>query len=69
MQETPRKGADTRERILDVAEASVLYKGFAATSIELGQLGPGVVALGAATLPMESFLNGAGPRAQPREGG
>ena len=24
MQETPRKGADTRERILDVAEASVL---------------------------------------------
>ena len=34
MQETPRKGADTRERILDVAEASVLDKGFAATSIE-----------------------------------
>jgi hypothetical protein len=30
MQETPRKGADTRERILDVAEASVLDKGFAA---------------------------------------
>jgi predicted NBD/HSP70 family sugar kinase len=45
---------------------------FAATSIELGQLGPGVVALGAATLPVESFLNGSatvGPRAQPREGG
>ncbi len=34
MQETPRKGADTRERILDVAEASVLDKGFFATSIE-----------------------------------
>ena len=34
MQETPRKGADTRERILDVAEASVLDKGFSATSIE-----------------------------------
>ena len=34
MQETPRKGADTREHILDVAEASVLDKGFAATSIE-----------------------------------
>jgi predicted NBD/HSP70 family sugar kinase len=51
---------------------------FAATSIELGSLGSGAVALGAATLPMESFLNGAvrggsgaarGPRAQPREGG
>jgi TetR/AcrR family transcriptional repressor of nem operon len=34
MQETPRKGSDTRERILDVAEAAVLEKGFAATSIE-----------------------------------
>jgi TetR/AcrR family transcriptional regulator, transcriptional repressor for nem operon len=34
MQETPRKGRDTRERILDVAEAAVLEKGFAATSIE-----------------------------------
>lgn len=29
-----RKGAATRERILEVAEASVLAKGFAATSIE-----------------------------------
>ena len=34
MQETPRKGSDTRERILDVSEAAVLEKGFAATSIE-----------------------------------
>jgi AcrR family transcriptional regulator len=34
MQETARKGRDTRERILDVAEAAVLEKGFAATSIE-----------------------------------
>ena len=34
MQETPRKGSDTRERILEVAEAAVLEKGFAATSIE-----------------------------------
>jgi TetR/AcrR family transcriptional repressor of nem operon len=34
MQETPRKGRDTRERLLDVAETSVLEKGFAATSIE-----------------------------------
>jgi predicted NBD/HSP70 family sugar kinase len=31
---------------------------FAATSIGLGQLGPGAVARGAATLPMENFLNG-----------
>jgi len=30
----PRKGTDTRERILAVAEAAVLAKGFAATSIE-----------------------------------
>ncbi len=35
MQETiPRKGADTRERLLALAEAAVLEKGFAATSIE-----------------------------------
>lgn len=31
---------------------------FAATSIGLGQLGPGAVARGAATLPVENFLNG-----------
>ena len=34
MLETPRKGSDTRERILAVAELAVLAKGFAATSIE-----------------------------------
>jgi TetR/AcrR family transcriptional regulator, transcriptional repressor for nem operon len=34
VQETQRKGSNTRERILDVAEAAVLEKGFAATSIE-----------------------------------
>jgi DNA-binding transcriptional regulator YbjK len=34
MQETPRKGSDTRERLLDVSEAAVQEKGFAATSIE-----------------------------------
>ncbi|MGA8433530.1 MAG: TetR/AcrR family transcriptional regulator [Methyloceanibacter sp.] len=34
MQETPRKGSDTRERILEVAEAAVFEKGFAGTSIE-----------------------------------
>jgi predicted NBD/HSP70 family sugar kinase len=31
---------------------------FAGTSIELGQLGPDAVALGAATLPIEAFLGG-----------
>ncbi len=30
----PRKGTDTRERILDAAEAAVLEKGFAGTSID-----------------------------------
>ena len=34
MQEKPRRGGDTRERLLEVAEVSVLEKGFAATSIE-----------------------------------
>ena len=34
MQETARKGSDTRNRVLDVAETAVLEKGFAATSIE-----------------------------------
>jgi AcrR family transcriptional regulator len=33
MQETPRKGSDTKERILDLAEAAVLEKGFASTVI------------------------------------
>ena len=32
LEATPRK--DTRERLLEVAEAAVLAKGFAATSIE-----------------------------------
>jgi len=30
----PRRGGDTRERILDTAEAAVLEKGFAGTSID-----------------------------------
>ena len=34
MQKEPRRGTDTRERILATAEAAVLAKGFAATSIE-----------------------------------
>ena len=29
-----RKGSNTRDRILDVAEAAILEKGFAATSID-----------------------------------
>jgi len=33
---------------------------YATTSIVLGELGPGAVALGAATLPMETFLNNSG---------
>jgi predicted NBD/HSP70 family sugar kinase len=54
--------------IRESARQHSLRHPFAATTIELGQLGPGAVALGAATLPMESFLNGsrtqaAGPAA------
>ena len=44
--------------IRESARQHSLRHPFAATSIELGRLGPGVVALGAATLPLESFLNG-----------
>jgi predicted NBD/HSP70 family sugar kinase len=50
--------------IREFARQHSLRHPFAATSIELGQLGPWAVALGAATLPAESFLNGAlGPAA------
>lgn len=34
MHREPRRGAETREKILETAEAAVLAKGFAATSIE-----------------------------------
>jgi AcrR family transcriptional regulator len=34
LKETPRKRSDTRERLLDIAEAAVLQKGFSATSID-----------------------------------
>jgi AcrR family transcriptional regulator len=34
LQKTPRRGSETRERLLDLAESAVLAKGFAATSIE-----------------------------------
>ena len=45
--------------IRESAQRHSLRHPFAAASIELGQLGPEAVALGAATLPMEDFLNGA----------
>jgi len=44
--------------IQDAARRHALRHPFAAASIELGQLGPEAVALGAATLPVERFLNG-----------
>ena len=34
LERPPRRGGDTRERILEIAEAAVLAKGFAATSID-----------------------------------
>jgi len=59
--------------IRESARQHSLRHPFASTSIEIGTLGPEVVALGAATLPMESFLNGSWAagraRAQPRQGG
>lgn len=45
--------------IRESAQRHSLRHPFAAASIELGQLGPEAVAFGAATLPMEDFLNGA----------
>ena len=54
--------AAAREPVL-VGAVPALRHPYAATSIELGRLGPEAVALGAATIPMESFLNG------PRSGG
>ncbi len=45
--------------IREAARAHSLTHQFAQTSIELGRLGPDAVALGAATLPMERFLDGA----------
>jgi predicted NBD/HSP70 family sugar kinase len=44
--------------IREAAREHSLRHPFAETSIELGQLGPYAVALGAATLPMEAFLDG-----------
>jgi predicted NBD/HSP70 family sugar kinase len=45
-------------QIRESARRHSLRHPFAATSIELGRLGPDAVALGAATLPVERFLNG-----------
>jgi predicted NBD/HSP70 family sugar kinase len=52
--------------IREAAKRHSLRQPFAATSIELGQLGPDALTLGAATLPIERFLN-SHPRL--REGG
>jgi len=45
--------------IRESARRNSLRHLFAATTLELGQLGPEAVALGAATLPVEAFLHGA----------
>jgi predicted NBD/HSP70 family sugar kinase len=45
--------------IREAAREHSLTHRFAQTSIELGTLGPDAVAIGAATLPMERFLDGA----------
>lgn len=44
--------------VREAARQHSLTHRFAQTTIELGQLGPDAVALGAATLPMERFLSG-----------
>ncbi|MGD0609777.1 MAG: hypothetical protein ABSA53_40215 [Streptosporangiaceae bacterium] len=46
--------------IREAAGRHALRHPFAATSIELGRLGPEALTLGAATLPVERFLHGAG---------
>jgi len=43
---SPRKGSDTRTRILELAEAAVLEKGFAATSIDQLIAGVGITKSG-----------------------
>ena len=56
--------------IRESARRNSLRHLFAAASIELGQLGPEAVTYGAATLPMEDFLNGVSrlPLQSPRAG-
>jgi len=60
-------GARLLPAVRESARRHSLRHPFAAASIELGQLGPEAVAFGAATLPMEDFLNGAS-RTQGRAG-
>jgi predicted NBD/HSP70 family sugar kinase len=55
-------GARLLPAIRESAQRHSLRYPFAAASIELGQLGPEAVAFGAATLPMEDFLNRASRR-------
>jgi predicted NBD/HSP70 family sugar kinase len=50
--------------IREAAREHSLRHPFAGTSIELGLLGPDAVGLGAATLPIEHFLNGTAPVSQ-----
>jgi predicted NBD/HSP70 family sugar kinase len=52
-------GARLLPAIRESARRHSLRPPFTAASLELGQPGPEAVALGAATLPMERFLNGA----------
>jgi predicted NBD/HSP70 family sugar kinase len=52
-------GGQLLPAIRESARSSSLRHPFAAASIELSQLGPEAVTFGAATLPMEDFLNGA----------
>ena len=54
--------------IRQAARQHSLRHRFAQATIELGCLGPDAVALGAATLPMERFLNGTLPMRTPAPG-
>src|SRR5919109_3362790 len=46
LETSPRKGPGTRDRILELAEAAVLEKGFAATSIEELIVAAGITKIG-----------------------
>jgi|SRR5580658_3342664 predicted NBD/HSP70 family sugar kinase len=61
-------GARILPGIRAAAERHALSHRFAQASIDVGQLGPDAVALGAATLPLEHFLNGALPLRPPAAG-
>jgi len=63
-------GGQLLPAIRESARSSSLRHPFAVASIELSQLGPEAVAFGAATLPMEDFLNGASrlPLSEPAGG-